>query len=203
MTCTWRTFTPTALPKRGTTQVAYSPEELLAGMISGVTGGETKWYDIAVPATMVGGAKKRRRTILQSSGLQVTYTIPFDDMDNARTTGNAKANAAMFAEKSVTKFGALTVMQAPTVMTTVKVQIGTDDEGEMTKMSTAWNDRTTFGAKIAQEMDARGMFIPESNDDDLFFRVRGVGRGDRQCGWVEGTRRSRLRRRENIKRKEK
>ena len=53
MTCTWRTFTPTALPKRGTTQVAYSTEELLAGMISGVTGGETKWYDIAVPATMV------------------------------------------------------------------------------------------------------------------------------------------------------
>lgn len=62
-----------------------------------------------------------------------------------------------------------------------EIQIGTDDAGDMAKISAAANDRDAFDASLATEMDERGMFTPEKEDDAFpplwILILAGVGGG--------------------------
>jgi hypothetical protein len=107
--------------------------------------------------------------LASSAGLQVTYTIPFDEMAPARAAANANASPATFATKTASSLGALTITRAPAVATTISIQIGTDDATAAGLIGTRSSNRTAFHAAVTSEMDNRGMFTPESDGEGLFF----------------------------------
>jgi hypothetical protein len=57
--------------------------------------------------------------------------------------------------------------KTPETVTEIEIQIGTDDTSDMAKITEVTSDRDAFDASLQAEMDERGMFTPEKEEDEI------------------------------------
>jgi hypothetical protein len=153
-----------------------SSEEWFQGQVSTVTGGIQQTdvtVSVPVPATRDDGINRRRRSTSRRSllnavtGMEVSYRIDLDEMAKARAAEKANADSGAFAERTASKLGALTMTKTPETVTEIEIQIGTDDTSDMAKITEVTSDRDAFDASLQAEMDERGMFTPEKEEDEI------------------------------------
>jgi hypothetical protein len=153
-----------------------SSEEWFQGQVSTVTGG-IQFTDVTVsvpvPATRDDGINRRRRSTSRRSllnavaGMEVSYRIDLDEMAKAKAAQSRNADQGAFAERTASKLGALTMTKTPETVTEIEIQIGTDDTSDMAKITEVTSDRDAFDASLQAEMDERGMFTPEKEEDEI------------------------------------
>ena len=157
-----------------------SSEEWFAGQVSGVSDYSVTGVrhtdvtvSVPVPATRDDGINRRRRSTSRRSllnavtGMEVSYRIDLDEMAKARAAQSRNADSGAFAERTASKLGALTMTKTPETVTEIEIQIGTDDTSDMAKITEVTSDRDAFDASLQAEMDERGMFTPEKEEDEI------------------------------------